>query len=121
MAATASPTGDQRRNRRRWSRYPVGHTVRAELVSGETRTACLVEDVSLAGARLRFEAAVPDAILFQLNGPEGICVPGRRVWTGTGAMGVAFGLSGPSVALALALIRQQAARGPAAGEEEAAS
>jgi hypothetical protein len=110
-AATADPdrqNGPKRQNgrdRRRWSRYDVAGAVPAVLVADDRRIACRVENISLSGARLRVaEPAPPSSDLrleYQpLSGPSGRCV-----WWTEDSIGVSFGLTEDSVALAMSCIR----------------
>jgi hypothetical protein len=105
MAATRIPTSREGRERRRWSRYGVTDGVPAELVTEDGRIACRIENVSLAGARLRIsDPAQPTAQLrLDYHGQSG--PSGRCVWSNAHSIGVQFEFSDQSVALALACIR----------------
>ena len=107
MVATGNPHRREGRDRRRWSRYGVTGGVPAELVTEDGRIACRIENVSLAGAKLRIsDPAQPMARLrLDYHGQSG--PSGRCVWSNAHSIGVQFGFSGQSVALALACIRHR--------------
>jgi hypothetical protein len=108
MAATRDPDRRDGRDRRRWSRYDVDGEIGAELVTEDGRIACRIENVSLAGAKLRMvEPAQPVAGLrLDYHGQSG--PSGRCVWSNSDSIGVKFEFSDESVALALACIRHTA-------------
>ncbi len=107
MVAPRNPHRREGRDRRRWSRYGVTGGVPAELVTEDGRIACRIENVSLAGAKLRIsDPAQPMARLrLDYHGHSG--PSGRCVWSNAHSIGVQFGFSGQSVALALACIRHR--------------
>ena len=105
MAASKDADRHTGRERRRWSRYEVHGALPAALVIADRRIACLIENVSLTGARLRFAEPAPALQRLHLtygptSGPAGRCV-----WRTSDRLGVSFGLTEDSVDLALAGIR----------------
>ncbi len=105
MSATTSPATAKGRNRRRWSRYAAGGGLAAELVVGERRTRCSIEDVSLAGARLRVESDIPLGAQARLDVGTSSAPLGRCVWREGERLGLQFRFSQESVDLALDCIR----------------
>ncbi len=108
MAATRDPERREGRDRRRWSRYDLDGEIGVELVTEDGRIACRIENVSLAGAKLRIaEPAQPVARLrldyHRQSGPSGRCV-----WSNSDSIGVKLAFSDESVALALACLRRAA-------------
>jgi hypothetical protein len=91
------------------SRYAVAEDFPAELVTEDGRFACRIENVSLAGAKLRVSQPVrlEGHVRLDHGGPGGGSGPGGRcLWAEADSLGVRFELSERSVALALACIRQ---------------
>ncbi|MDX1575711.1 MAG: PilZ domain-containing protein [Kiloniellales bacterium] len=105
MSATKGPAPTDGRERRRWSRYAVTAGFPAELVTDDGRIACRIENVSLAGARLRLSRRVhPSAqVSLDCGGERGPI--GRCVWAEAECLGVTFKVSDRSVDLTLACIR----------------
>jgi PilZ domain len=108
MAATPDPDLPAGRDRRRWSRYDVDGAFPATLVTDEGWIACRIENVSLTGARVRTAEPVPPPSHLRLaygseSGPTGRCV-----WWNADSVGLCFGLSDDSVALAMACLRRAA-------------
>jgi hypothetical protein len=108
MATTRDPDRREGRDRRRWSRYDVDGEIGVELVTEDGRIACRIENVSLAGAKLRIAEPAQPVARFRLDyhpqiGPSGCCV-----WSNSDSIGVKFEFSDESVALALACLRHTA-------------
>lgn len=109
MTATADPDRHDGRDRRRWSRYEVNGAFPAILVTEAGRIACRIENISLTGARIRTAEPVPPPAQLRLayehqSGPDGRCA-----WSNADRIGLSFGFSDDSVALAMACL-QLAAR-----------
>lgn len=120
MAATTHSHRKKGRDRRRWSRYDVIGGLTAELVTEDQRIACRIENVSLAGARLRLGEAAPPTPQLRLDYGHRSGPSGRCVWRTSDSIGVSFGFCEESVDLALACIRL-AARATAAPSKTADS
>ncbi len=115
MGATPHPDHPADRDRRRWSRYDVGSAFPATLVTDDGRIACRVENVSLTGARVRTAEPIPPPSDLRLaydreSGPTGRCI-----WWKADSIGLCFGLSDESVALAMACLRRAAPAAAAPG------
>ncbi len=106
MAATRDPDRREGRDRRRWSRYDVDGEIGVELVTEDGRIACRIENVSLAGAKLRIAEPAQPVARFRLDYHPQIGPSGRRVWSNSDSIGVNFEFSDESVALALACLRR---------------
>jgi hypothetical protein len=106
MSAPIPPARRNGRERRRWSRYAVTAGFPAELVTEDGRIACRIENVSLAGAKLRVSHPVrlEGHVRLDHGGRSG--PGGRCLWAKADSLGVRFELSDRSVALALTCIRQ---------------
>jgi hypothetical protein len=96
-------------NRRRWSRYAVDEDIPTTLVVGGQRLDCVIEDVSLAGAKLRIAGKVPSGAIVQLRCDASDALAGRCVWAGPKSIGVSFGLCERSVDFALSCLRRMPA------------
>lgn len=92
-------------NRRRWSRYAVDGDIPATLMVGGRRLDCVVEDVSLGGAKLRVAGKVPSGAIVQLRREPSDALAGRCVWAGGKSIGVYFGMCERSVEFALSCLR----------------
>ncbi len=106
MPAPKGPALRDGRERRRWSRYAVTAGLPAELVTDDGRFACRIENVSLAGAKLRLSQRLCPSAQVSLDyggksGPVGHCI-----WARGNSAGVRFEFSDCSVALALACVRR---------------
>lgn len=113
MAATPKSAPLEGRNRRRWSRYAAGGGLAAELVVGEERTHCSIEDVSLSGVRLRVRGDIPLGALARLDVGTSSAPLGRCVWREGDRVGMQFRFTQDSVDLALDCIRCHAGPGEA--------
>ena len=104
MAVPAPSARQTGRDRRRWSRYRLDGPLSAELVSDTGRLSCQIEDVSLAGARLRLNApACPsDDLRLDYGGKTG--PSGRCAWIEGDSIGLNFGFSDDALTLTLACI-----------------
>ena len=72
-----------------------GFLKRAQIVDGRTALDCVVENLSAAGAGLRFGVPVPVPETFKLRFPDGTTHPARRRWARGTAVGIAFEGEGP--------------------------
>ena len=118
MAAPGKPDQFDGRDRRRWTRYDVKGEVRAELVTEDGPIVCHIENVSLAGAKVRLAAGAGPKGRLRLdclaqNGPSGRCA-----WSEAGSLGLKLDYTEESVDMALACIRHRLV--PAAKPEESA-
>lgn len=86
-------------NRRRWRRHAVAERITAILTAHGRNCACDIEDISLAGARLRLRDAVPENLEVRLEHPLIGYIYGRRVWAASDAIGVELDLSARSLRL----------------------
>jgi hypothetical protein len=67
--------------------------------------ACTVADISLGGARLVFDEALPAGAPIDLTDPDGQTVACERVWQDGDAVGVAFDFSEESLSLISICVR----------------
>lgn len=113
MAVTEADKGPQTPfagvNRRRWSRYRLDQDLPGVLVTEAGEVACVIENVSLAGAKLRLPAerrpTLRRGAALRLAPAAGPSLDGKVAWSGPEALGLAFAYSGASVALTLACLR----------------
>ena len=77
-------------NRRRAKRCPLDRRTTGQVRDGDRLHACVIEDISVGGARLCFEGAVPDGDGLVLEHAVAGSFPGRMVWTGQGVGGFQF-------------------------------
>jgi hypothetical protein len=112
MAAAKHSDRPNGRDRRRWSRYDVTGALPAALVIADRRIFCRIENVSLTGARLRLAEPAPPSAQLRLEYRGGRAPAGRCVWSTPDSIGVSFGFSDESVALAMACLRLPAPQTP---------
>ena len=67
-------------NRRRSKRCPLDRRTTAQLRIADRLHSCVIEDISLGGARLLFEDAVPEGQEMVLEHAIAGCFPGTIVW-----------------------------------------
>lgn len=120
MAATGAPAPFEGANRRKWSRYETGTEIPATLVLDDERVSCRIENISLAGAKLRVRRDAPRGTFVRLACETGGDVRGRCIWSGSQSMGICFGLSEPSIKLAFSCIKRVPAIAEALARYEAA-
>ena len=109
MGPKRAVTSYEGTNRRRWSRYAVDEDISATLVVGARRLDCVVEDVSLGGAKLRVAGKVPSGAIVQLRCKPSDALAGRCVWAGAKSIGVSFGMCERSVDFALSCLKRMPA------------
>ena len=68
---------------------------RAQVISGSTVLDCVVENLSVTGARLRFGVPLPVPETFALRFLDGASHPARRRWARGAAVGIVFEGEGP--------------------------
>lgn len=68
-------------NRRRSKRCALEHRTSGFVRFGDQTCRCIIEDISLGGARLRFDDAPPDGEALILEHMVAGCFPGKIVWT----------------------------------------
>jgi hypothetical protein len=73
-----------------------GFLKRAQIIDGNTVLDCLIENMSLAGARLRFAHPTPLPEAFALRFPDGTSHAARRRWSRGTTVGIAFEGGGPA-------------------------
>lgn len=104
-APPASLAGSKVQNRREWPRYQAAKPfLLAAHVDGHLLF-CTVADISLGGARLMFDADIPDGETLELSHEESGAVACERVWQGGRELGVAFDFSEESLGLISICIR----------------
>lgn len=77
-------------NRRRSKRCVLERRTSGHVQSGETRHACVIEDISLGGARLRFEESVPEGESLTLEHAVAGSFHGTIVWSQGDVCGFRF-------------------------------
>lgn len=93
------------RNRREWPRYPAEKNF--ELAAGFDGKVlpCSVGDVSLGGARLIFDEAVPAVASIELSHPESETIHCAAIWRGERELGIEFDFSEDSLGLISVCLR----------------
>ena len=77
-------------NRRRSKRCVLDRRTSGHVRSGEARHACVIEDISLGGARLRFEGDVPEGEGLTLEHAVAGSFHGSIVWRRDSVCGFRF-------------------------------
>lgn len=77
-------------NRRRSKRCPLDRRTTGHLRLGEQLHGCVIEDISLGGARLSFDGPMPEGEELVLEHSVAGCFPGKFVWTRDGVGGFQF-------------------------------
>lgn len=100
-----------RRERRHWPRYDLAGGCPVAMTADGMTWDCVLEDVSLGGARLRLGRPAPRNLEVRIEHPTAGCVYGVRTWAGTEHMGIRFDLSPQALDLIThCLMRQDAPR-----------
>jgi hypothetical protein len=82
-----------RSERRHWPRYDLAGGLPVTMTADGMTWDCLLEDVSLGGARVRLDRPAPRNLEVRIEHPTAGSVYGARTWAGAGRMGVQFDLS----------------------------
>jgi hypothetical protein len=90
MHALRLVTTSQVFNRRRSKRCILEQRTTGFVRFGEQLGGCVIEDISLGGARLRFDDAPPEGEAMILEHIVAGCFPGRIVWTKGNVAGFRF-------------------------------
>lgn len=90
MHALRLVTTSQRVNRRRSKRCVLEQRTSGIVRFGDRLEDCIIEDISLGGARLRFDRLPPVGETMVLEHLVAGCFPGRIVWTKSDAAGFQF-------------------------------
>lgn len=90
MHALRLVTTSQVFNRRRSKRCVLDRRTTGQVIQGDRAYPCVIEDVSLGGARLGFDDAVPDGGELVLEHAVAGSFAGRIVWTKDGVAGFQF-------------------------------
>ncbi len=98
---TTSPltNGSTERNRRQWSRYQIDEEILLTLGAEGRSYACVIQDISLGGVKLRLKEAVASAGAVQMNHPASGTISGQCVWQSSSAMGIVLGFTQRSLDL----------------------
>ena len=92
------PEAAEPENRRQWPRYTLRDRGSFTVTAEGRRGACVIEDISLGGARLRMAGPVPGNLKIRIEHPRLGHAHARRCWKAKDYLGVAFDLSRPSLA-----------------------
>ena len=106
MAAAPDPEKFGGINRRHWCRYSMKTEFPATVVIDDQTHDCMIEDVSLAGVKVRFAGTAPKGRWARLDPGLIGAIDGRCIWKGGKRMGIAFGLSDISVDLVFHCLSQ---------------
>ncbi len=90
MHALRLVTTSQVPNRRRSKRCVLDQRTTGLVRVGDQTESCIIEDISLGGARLSFDRAPPDGEALILEHIVAGCFPGRIVWTRGNMAGYQF-------------------------------
>ena len=85
--------GTGRRDRRHWPRYDLDGGLPVTMTADGMMWDCVLEDVSLGGARLKLDRPAPRTLEVRIEHPAAGCVYGARTWAGAARMGIRFDLS----------------------------
>lgn len=85
--------------RRAWPRYTAEREVRLAVEVAGRKHNCLVQDISLGGARLRCDGDLPDSEEIVFTGPAFGPSRGKRLWQSTGEIGIEFDFSDETLSL----------------------
>lgn len=92
-------------NRREWPRYKAEKSFSlAARVDGRLLP-CIVEDVSLGGAKLLFDDPIPAGQTLELSHADGRAVTCARIWQDSRAIGIEFDFSEDALGLISTCIR----------------
>jgi hypothetical protein len=92
------PDAAESKNRRQWPRYAFPERENFSLTADGRTVTCVIEDISLGGARLRMEGPVPSNLEFRIEHPRLGHAFARRCWKAKRHLGVIFDHSEPSLA-----------------------
>jgi hypothetical protein len=92
------PDAGESKNRRQWPRYAFPERENFSLTADGRTVTCVIEDISLGGARLRMEGPVPGNLELRIEHPRLGHAFARRCWKAKHHLGVIFDHSEPSLA-----------------------
>ena len=92
------PDAAESKNRRQWPRYAFPERDSFTLTADGRTVTCVIEDISLGGARLRMEGLVPGNLELRIEHPRLGHAFARRCWKAKHHLGVIFDHSEPSLA-----------------------
>ena len=92
------PDAGELKNRRQWPRYAFPERENFSLTADGRTVTCVIEDISLGGARLRMEGPVPGNPELRIEHPRLGHAFARRCWKAKHHLGVIFDHSEPSLA-----------------------
>ncbi len=92
------PDAAESKNRRQWPRYAFPERENFTLTADGRTVTCVIEDISLGGARLRMEGPVPGNLELRIEHPRLGHAFARRCWKAKHHLGVIFDHSEPSLA-----------------------
>ena len=101
----ASLVKSNAQNRREWPRYRAERAFSLAASINGRLLPCTVEDISLGGARLLFDEALPASHTMELSHPESDPVSCARVWQDDRAVGIEFDFSEDSLGLISVCLR----------------
>lgn len=103
--AGASRANRAYQNRREWPRYRAEKSFALAASFDGRVLPCSVVDVSLGGAKLIFEEAIPAAASIELSHPESEAVRCAAVWRNGTELGIEFDFSEDSLSLISVCLR----------------
>lgn len=77
-------------DRRRWPRYALNPSSTFTLTADGQAQSCTMEDVSLGGAKLRFDGDTPRNLEIRIEHPTAGYIHAYRCWAEEGVLGVEF-------------------------------
>jgi hypothetical protein len=108
------PDAGESKNRRQWPRYAFPERENFSLTADGRTVTCVIEDISLGGARLRMEGPVPGNLELRIEHPRLGHAFARRCWKAKHHLGVIFDHSEPSLAFIADCIAEGSAAAPPA-------
>ena len=108
------PDAAESKNRRQWPRYAFPERENFSLTADGRTVTCVIEDISLGGARLRMEGPVPGNMELRIEHPRLGHAFARRCWKAKHHLGVIFDHSEPSLAFIADCIAEGSAAAPPA-------
>ena len=108
------PDAGELKNRRQWPRYAFPERENFSLTADGRTVTCVIEDISLGGARLRMEGPVPGNMELRIEHPRLGHAFARRCWKAKHHLGVIFDHSEPSLAFIADCIAEGSAAAPPA-------
>ena len=103
------PDAGESKNRRQWPRYEFPERENFSLTADGRTVTCVIEDISLGGARLRMEGPVPGNLELRIEHPRLGHAFARRCWKAKHHLGVIFDHSEPSLAFIAGCIAEGSA------------